>query len=134
MSFDIDELFTNQDLETEGVWVDFYADSKIKIASTDSKAYKSELANLARKHKLQLDTDNEDYFDLIDDLTCEALAKHVVKDWKGINLGNEKDVPYSPSVGKKVLLKSSKFRAFVEEAASDHKTFKDAVVETVKNS
>lgn len=133
MSFDIEKLFADATLETEGVWVDFYSDSRLKVASTDAKAYKSELANQARKHKLQLDTDNEDYFDLIDELTCDALSKHVLKDWEGINIGSENDVPYTPALGKKVLMQSSKLRSFVEEAAADHKTFKGMAMEEAKN-
>lgn len=134
MSFNIEELFADAKKEQEGVWVDFYAGSRLKIASTEAKEYKAELANQARKHKLQLDSDNKDFFDLITELTCEALSKHVLKGWEGINIGDQENVPYTPAVGKEMLQKSAPLRAFVEEAAGDHKTFREQVVEEVKNS
>jgi hypothetical protein len=136
MAFDLDNLFTDPKREEEGVWIDFYADSQLKIASTDSKAYKAELAEQARKHKLQLDLDqeNEKYFDLIQELTCEALAKHVLKDWRNINIADQENVPYSPSLGKDLLMRSTKLRTFVEQAASDHTNFKAQVEEDAKNS
>lgn len=136
MSFDLDSLFTDPRKEEEGVWVDFYSDSQLKIASTESKAYKAELAEQARKHSLQLDLDqdNDRYYDLIQELTCEALAKHVLKDWRNINIGDQENVPYTPSLGKELLMKSSKFRAFVERAAGDHTNFKQTVEEDAKNS
>ena len=132
--FNLDELFSDKKLEEEGIWIEFYEGSRLKIASMDSKAYKAELANLARKNKLRMDDDNPDYYDLIQELTCEALAKHVLKDWEGIQLNGEKNAKYKPSVGKQVLLQASKLRAFVEEAASDYKNFKKKLEEEVKNS
>jgi len=136
MAFNIDNLFSDPKKETDGVWVDFYSGSKLKIASMESKSYKSELAEQARKHRLQLDLDqdNEEYFDLIQELTCEALAKHVLKDWKGINIGDREEVPYTPELGKELLLTSSKLRSFVEQAAGDYANFKADMEEEVKNS
>jgi len=134
MSFDLSKIYANTDLEAEGVWIDFYEGSRLKIASTDSKGYRSYLADLARKNKLQLDDDNPDYFDIIQDLTCEALSRHVLKDWEGIDFPDQPDVQYTHEVGKAALMQSSKLRSFVEDAAGDYKTFKDEVKEELKNS
>jgi len=136
MAFDIDTLFTDPNLEEEGVWIDFYSGSRLKIASTDSKRYQAEMADLARKHQLQLDLDkdNEEFFPLIQDLTCEALAKHVLKDWEGINIDGKPNVEYTWQLGKELLLKSSKLRSFVEKAAGDYTHFKAKVEEDAKNS
>jgi hypothetical protein len=136
MSFDLNNLFTDPNKEEEGVWIDFYSGSKLKIASTESKAYKAELAEQARKHQLQLDLDqeNEVLYDLIQDLTCDALSMHVLKDWKGININEQKDVPYTPALGKDLLLRMPKLRNFVEKAAGDFSNFKEEVAEDAKNS
>lgn len=135
MAFDIEDLFTDPNLEEEGVWHDFYSGSRLKIASTDSKKYQAEIAEQARKHELQLDLnkDNEEFFPLIKELTCEALAKHVLKDWENINVGDQQNVPYNWELGKQLLMRSSKLRAFVEKAAGDYSNFKQEVIEEAKN-
>lgn len=130
--FNIDELFVNPQSETEGVWVEFYGGSKLKVASMDSKPYKAKLAKLARQHKLKLDEDNPEYFDLIQAITVQALAEHVLLDWEGIHLEGKQNIPYTVELGVKVLAGSSKVRSFVEEMAGDYKTFKEATKTAVK--
>lgn len=125
--FTLEELFTNRKKESEGVWVDFFGGSKLKVASVDSPEYKAKLARLAKQHKLQLDSDNDDSIELVQDITAEAYAECVLLDWKGINMNGQEDVKYTKELGKEALLRSSKFRSFVEEAASEHMNFKDDV-------
>lgn len=131
--FDIEELFTNQEKESEGVWVDYFGGSKLKVASLQSPIYKAGLAKMAKKHKLQLDDDNDDSVALVNDITCSAMAQHVLLDWKGINIGDEKNAGYTVKLGELALKRSAKFREFVAESADDHNNFK-ATAEAVKKS
>lgn len=123
IGFDLDSLFVDQDTASQGVWVDFYGGSRLKIGSTESPKYKSLLARLAKKNRIALDDANEESFALIQDLTCEALASEVLKGWEHINLGGQKDVPYTPAIGKQALLASAKLRDFVTDRAADPALF-----------
>lgn len=132
--FDLDSLFSNPEMEIEGVWVDFFGGSRLKIASTDSQLYKARLAKLAKKHRLQLDSDNDESIRLVSEITAEALADTVLLDWERINIDGQKNAKYTKELGKKALLNSSKFRTFVEENAADYSNFQDELKEDVGKS
>jgi len=134
MSFALDDLFIDEDVSKEGVWVEFYGNSKLKVGSTDAGPYKAKLAKLARAHRIQLDDSNPDSFQLIQNITAEALATEVLFDWKGIRMNNQDDIPYTPALGKEALLRSSKLRDFVTEKAAETTLFRREVVESLKKS
>lgn len=132
MTLQLDSLYIDEDLGTTGVWVDFYNGSRLKLASIENEKYKGYLARLAKKHRLQLDQNNDDSTGLIQDITAEALAKHVLLDWEGVNLGDQKDASYNPEIGKKALLMAPKLKDFVMEQAGDYTNYNQKVVEEVK--
>lgn len=134
MSFDLDELFIDEDVAKEGVWVEFYNDSKLKLGSTESPKYKSALAKLARQNRVALDDSNPQSFSLIQSITAEALATNVLLDWKGIRMNGQDDIPYTPALGKDALLRSSKLRDFVTEKAAEAGLFRKEVAEKAGNS
>ena len=117
MSFDLDQQFFDPEMSEHGVWIDFYSGSRLKLTSVENKKYKATLARLGKRYRLQLDSSNEDSFELVNKITCEALANHVLLDWEGITI-NGKDTPYSPKVGQEALMKSQKLRDFVQEQAA----------------
>jgi len=126
LGFDLDTLFVDQDLATSGVWVDFYGGSRLKLGSTEGKRYKSLLARLAKKNRIALDDANEESFELIQEITAEAMATEVLRDWSGINIGGQKNVPYSPAMGKLAILSSGKLRSFIDDRAGDPALFQPA--------
>lgn len=132
MSMKIDDLFIDQELGEAGVWVDFYNGSRLKLASSENPKYKAYLAKLARKHRLQLDQTNDDSTSLIQEITAEALSKHVLLDWSGVSLGDEAETKYTPEVGKLALLRAPKLREFVTDQAGDNTNFKQELVSAVK--
>ena len=134
MSFNLDEIILDQDLSVDGVWVDFYNGSRLKIASSDNPKYKAALSKLARQHRLQLDDANDESSELIQDITADAMSKHVLLDWEKVSVGGDEDAPYSPELGKKALRAAPKLRDFVTDQASSSAIFKKKVVEEVKKS
>jgi hypothetical protein len=132
MAFELDSLFIDPEIGEKGVWVDFYGDSKLKLASIESAKYKSLLAKLARQNRLKMAEENDESNAVMADVTCEALARCVLLDWKGIGIAGQADVPYTWQMGKDALLKSQKFREFVSDRAADTTIFKKELVEEVK--
>lgn len=130
------DLMVDDDLSKEGVWVDFYGGSRLKIASTNSPAYKSKLTKLARANKLILDDSNPENYEAVQRITAEALATTVLLDWQGIHWPNPDgsvayNIPYNPKLGMQAL-KTDKFRDFVVEEAGRVSNFKKDLIDAAK--
>ena len=132
MAFELDSLFVDPEVGEKGVWVDFYGDSQLKLASIESAKYKSVLAKLARQNRLKMAEENDESAAVMSDVTCEALAKCVLLDWKNIGMKGQQNTPYTWEIGKEALLRSQKFREFVSERAADTSIFKKELVAEVK--
>lgn len=131
MSFDLSELYVDPGRGEEGVWVDFYSGSRLKIAYSESKRYKAAIAKLAKQHRLQLDDSNEDSYEVVQAITCRALAEHILLGWENLKINGE-DAEYNKELGYQVLLQYPKMREFVVEKAGDPVTFRSAMIDTVK--
>lgn len=134
--FNFAELMVDEDISKEGVWVDFYGGSKLKIASTSSPAYKSKLSKLARANKLILDDSNPENFEAVQRITAEALATTVLLDWQGINWPNPDggttfNIAYTPKLGMQAL-RTDKFRDFVLDEAGRISNFKKEIADAAK--
>lgn len=130
--FTIEEDRFDPMLSEEGVWVDFYNGSRLRLASTESKKYKAALAKAARKHRLLLDSTNDDNFELIQRITCECLAKYVLLGWEGVTMNGQENIPYSFENGVKALTISQKLREFVTEQAGMASNFQLETLAAVK--
>lgn len=127
----LDDLFVDPGRGEQGVWVDCFSGSKVKLAYSEGKKYKAGLAKLARQHRLQLDDANEESFELIQSITARALAEHILLDWSGFII-NGKDEKYTKELGYQVLLTIPKIREFVTEKAADPATFREQIIEETK--
>jgi hypothetical protein len=135
--FNFGELMTDASAAKEGVWVEFYGGSRLRIASTHSPSYKSKLTKLARANRLILDDSNPDNYEAVQKITAEALSTTVLLDWEGIHWPNPDgtttlNVPYSPKLGMQALLGSDKFRDFVTEEAGRISNFKKDLADAAK--
>lgn len=135
--FNFGELMTDASAAKEGVWIDFYGGSRLKIASTHSPSYKSKLTKLARANRLILDDSNPDNYEAVQKITAEAISTTVLLDWDGIHWPNPDgtttlNVPYSPKLGMQALLSSDKFRDFVTEEAGRISNFKKDLADAAK--
>ena len=132
MSLQLDDLFVDEELGEAGVWVNFYNGSRLKLASSENAKYKAYLAKLARKHRLELDQSNDDSTQLIQEITAEALAKHVLLDWEKVAIGGQADAKYTEELGKLAILKAPKLKDFILDQAADNTNFLKGQIEQVK--
>ena len=135
--FNFGELMVDEGSAKDGVWVDFYGGSRLRIASTNSPSYKSKLTKLARANKLILDDSNPENYEAVQRITAEALATTVLLDWQGIHWPNgdgtlTTNIAYTPKLGVQALLKSDKFRDFVTEEAGRVSNFKKDLADAAK--
>ena len=137
VGFNFGDLMVDEGVSKDGVWVDFYSGSQLKIASTNTPAYKSKLTKLARANKLILDDSNPDNYEAVQKITTEALATTVLLDWRGIHWPNTDgtvtyNIAYTPKLGMQALLRSDKFRDFVTEEAGRVSNFKRDLADAAK--
>jgi hypothetical protein len=134
MSFNLNESFSDTNLEREGVWCDFFDGARLKIASKESPEYKAYLAKLAQRHKLKIGSKKvrPETMTLMKDVMSDAMAKNLLVDWEGISLNNEENVPYSHEVGKMACLNSHVLFDFVDSASEDNARFQIEQEEIVK--
>lgn len=131
MAYDITQDFTDASLVTDGVWVDFFGGSRLLVASTDSPKYKAHLSRLAQKNKVRLDSTNEETVGLVQKITCESLAKHVLLGWEGIAEKDGSPVPYSKEKAFEYLMGSTKLRDFVQSESDRTSNFQVIEAEEV---
>lgn len=134
MGFNLSNLTIDEDISKTGVWVDYMQGSRIKLASSSSHRYKATIARLYKANRLQLDDSNPDNFRKIQEITAQAMADTVLMDWEGMDWQNEdgtvtQNIPYTPKLGKEVLLKADAFREFVSEKAGTPSLFKKEIIE-----
>jgi len=137
--FNLFDLTIDESVSKKGVWVDFFAGSRLKIASSSSHVYKAMITRLYKQNKLRLDDSNDMNLQLIQDITCEVMSKTVLLDWENINWPDAsgtvvENIPYTPELGKAALLRADQLREFVSEQAARPALFHKAVEEeAVKN-
>lgn len=129
--FNLGDLMPDQKVVDSGVWVDYFQGSRLLLSSTLGKKYKAKMAQLARANRMNLDDANPNNYDLVQEITCEALATTVLLDWSGFHLPKEdgtlqKNVPYTPELGKMVLMRAERLREFILEEAGKPSHFKAA--------
>lgn len=131
--FTLEDEFFDKDLSAEGVWVDYLRGSRFKLASIENRNYKSALAKLAKRNRVLLDSTNDDNFELVQRITIECLAKHVLLGWENVNIGGVKNAPYTVALGVTALTGSSKLRDFITEQASLAVNFQKEVAKAVSD-
>jgi hypothetical protein len=132
MAFNITNTFLNDNDAENGVWVEFFEGASLRIASTENPKYKAALAKQARANKIKLDGDpHPDTVRLTTQITCRAMADHILLDWKGITTGDGKEFPYSKANAFEALSKSPQLRDFVSDQAGSATLFQGVTAEEV---
>jgi hypothetical protein len=131
MGFDISSTFIDDNTAENGVWVDFYDEARLLIASTENPKYRASLAKSARANKVRLDGDpHPDTIKMTTQITCKAMADHVLLGWEGVTQGGVA-VEYSKAKAYEFLLKSPQLREFVSDQAGSNSLFNSVTAEEV---
>lgn len=131
MSFDLSNTFINDSTAEQGVWVDFFENARLLIASTENPKYKAALAKQARANKIKLDGDpHPDTVRLTTRITCRAMADHILLNWEGLIVNGE-EFPYSKVNAFEALSKSPMLRDFVSDQANSAALFNSVTPEEV---
>lgn len=133
MAFELNSLKTDAEREVEGVWHPLPGEGEIKVARHGNDRFNKLLRQLAKKHKLTLEAEDDLSFKVSEDLMIEVYAHTVLLDWRNITIdGTPTD--YTPEIGMQAL-RVKDFRERVEQLARDAESYRvknEAAI--VKNS
>jgi len=129
---DIDLDFTDTDLETEGVWVEYKNGTRLKLARLGNpnfqRLYNAKMKPFVRRQR-QGDLDPQIELEV----SCDCLAKTVITDWEGFTK-NKKALKYTPAVGKELLMRSMDFRADVTAMSDSQENYRAANFEDAEKN
>ncbi len=124
---------TDPTLEKDGVEVELGDGASIVVRPLKNEAFKKYLNELLKPHERKIQQKRMDS-KLQDDLTRKAISKHVLIDWKGIEVDGKK-VKYSPQAAEELMIRFEDFQEDVITAAMARETFAAEVAEeNEKNS
>lgn len=131
---EISTQFKKTDAEEAGRWFE-YGDAKFLIASTRSEAFRKAVALRGKPYAAQARRGVLPAT-VLDKITFEAMAEHIVLGWEGIT-ENGKAVEYSPAAALDFLNRFPKFAELILEFASNEAAFLDELdeeaIENLKN-
>lgn len=117
--------------ESEGVWVDYEAGIKLKIARMNNPDYERRMKRRSKffqvKYRRGQTPDPEELNPLIND----AMAHHILVDWKDVEDDDGKPLPYSPAKALEIFEdpKYADFRSFVLQVSQEQELFRKEEVE-----
>lgn len=119
-----DEFATDEQLEIEGVWVDYDEKTKFKIAREYNEHFTRLFSETQAKHKRALAGRSKEAKDLANRLMVEIMAKTILLGWEGPVMYQKQPLTYSYENAVKVLTLKG-FRAWVVQQASNEALYRD---------
>jgi hypothetical protein len=124
---------TDQNKEEAGVWVDFGDGVRIRIRRLNSRRSQEVRNELNRPHA---DTIRRGPLpsDVAEELMLRQIARGIISDWEGVDLGDGVSVPYTGENAYKLLKDLPEIRDHILQVSSEADNFRAKVDEdTEKN-
>jgi len=120
---------TSDKFEREGVWTE-YGGVNIKIARSNSKAYRMEVMRLTKPYKRQLDSNDPTVNSKLEDILCRAMSHHILVDWKDFKIDNE-EIEYTEQNAYSLLKNDEDCRTFITDFADQQANYYEEETEEV---
>jgi len=131
--FRFSNFTTDADKESEGVWIDYTGDFKLKICRIGCPAFKEFMLKRGKPHMRSMEAGSLDP-NIADDLMKDALAQTIIKDWKGLLDDKDEEIPFSTETARQLLDTPGDFYDEVFTLAKQRENFKiDKTEGTAKN-
>lgn len=124
----ISNFKTNEDLETNGVWVDIGEGARLLVARMNNPNFQKMFTKLTEPHRKALQRNTLDEA-VLEDIAIRCVAKTVLLDWSGWQGDDGADVPYSEEKALEWLRDLKDFRALVREISTEQATFRETLDE-----
>lgn len=125
---------TDKEKEVDGVWEEFSDGIEVKIARHNNPKYKDMfqgiVAKSPRKYRGKKLSDP-----VMIELNAKCAARHILRDWKGVDLDGVKNVPYTEELGEKLFIALPDFYDEVIGIATNFENYRvEELEEDVGNS
>jgi hypothetical protein len=124
-----DAFGTDEDLETNGVWVDWGDLGKFKIAAVRNPRHQKAIEKYNVPFKSFIQSGRPVPQDKQEEITNKALAEAVLVDWSGLKDRDGTDLPYSFENAYRLLTDLKRFRLQVIAVAMEAETFRQEAVQ-----
>lgn len=127
----VDAFGSNETAGTEGIWVSLGGDAEVKVSRLGNPEAQAAYRKIPRSTRRQIE-DSTMSNKQSDEFLATFMSKHILQDWKNLLDGDPpKDIKFSESSSKKMLLKYRRFRDRIWELSADEDLFN---VEAEKDS
>lgn len=126
MAFNLNSLKTDKQKEVNGVWREYFDGAKLLVARMGNEKYRAFIAKEYKANRIAIDRGGEKADQLAQRIQTEALARHVLLDWEGVELDG-KATAYTPEIGIKVFNMMPDFKTDVENIAGEVSLFSEEV-------
>ena len=134
-SFDIMSLKADENLAEDGVWLEFYGNSRLKIAQNQNTKHQAYINNQYKIHRRKLDMEDKNADKLAEKISTEGAARHLLKDWEGITV-NGAPQDYSVDLAIQLMVQIPTLKKEVEDQSRRLQNFQtqadEADIEDVK--
>ncbi len=136
-------------LQTDGIWVDYFDDIRLKIARLGTDEYLKYVRRLRKPHERRIRREGETTSKVLQKLVVKAVATKILVDWEGmeeqkVDENGEKvfdgigdpvliEVPYSAEKAEEYMADIS-FRDFYEDVIEISNTAENYYVEQLEES
>ena len=117
-------LKTSPEKESQGVWMAYGSDLKVRVARTNNAKFREEVQRLSRPHQISLKTGNLDP-KVAEDIMKTAASRFILLDWQGLEEDDGSAIPYSSQKARELFDQSQDFFATIMELANNAALFKN---------
>lgn len=123
---------TDEKLEIEGAWHKLDKDASLLVARANNEEYLSYMREQLQKNQADLDAGGKSADELAEKIMVEAMALHILKDWKGLKFKGA-DAPYSVEMAR-TFLRIKDFRKQVQAFADKFSAYQVKAEEAQGNA
>ena len=123
MGFVVSKNTRDRELEKEGTWFEFDEGIELLVARNNNPGYKLFLKKKYTANESAIKRDNARSTSLSEGIMLEALATHLVLDWKGFIDGDGDEIKYTSAIGKSVFEEHDDLKDSILEFAADRDNY-----------
>lgn len=126
---ELSERIVDANLEENGVWMDYYDGSRLKIASIRSRRFREAKERIEKPYERLIKRDILPK-ERKEELEARAIAEGLLLNWEGFQNHGE-DMPYSREAAYQLIKSQSWFRLDILTYAMEDAAFRQEDVEQV---
>lgn len=112
--FDLLSLAPDDNMAENGVWLEFFGGSRLKIAKAQNTKHQAFMNKAYKVNRRKLDMEDKNADKLAEDISREAAARYLLKDWEGISINGEMKA-YSYELGIEAMKLVPELKSEVDE-------------------